>query len=232
MQHVQKNLAFSDACIPAIVTVLCSKTACIATLSWSFILSNSSMQSAQRSARTMAPATRPPDCLLSPVHRILFRTSIGTKRMYERKFQQLPVSRSEVTAAGKPTPDETLPVVERAMVMTALRSWELAIEGYHCDLLPSLPTSPRDCTKPPPLAAQLAVGMGRPGTARPTYGPATSTSTTPAPPAHSDGGDRRGSEARKRASSNGRRARPDPPPPKAGRAATDPPGAPRCRHWW
>lgn len=208
MQHVQKNLAFSDACIPAIVTVLCSKTACIATLSWSFILSNSSMQSAQRSARTMAPATRPPDCLLSPV------------------------SRSEVTAAGKPTPDETLPVVERAMVMTALRSWELAIEGYHCDLLPSLPTSPRDCTKPPPLAAQLAVGMGRPGTARPTYGPATSTSTTPAPPAHSDGGDRRGSEARKRASSNGRRARPDPPPPKAGRAATDPPGDPRCRHWW
>mmetsp|Transcript_984 Transcript_984/g.2916 ORF Transcript_984/g.2916 Transcript_984/m.2916 type:complete len:215 (+) Transcript_984:5005-5649(+) len=101
-----EHLAFREVWIPALemVTVCCSMTSWIATLSFSPILSNSSMQTTPLSARTMAPASS----LLSPV------------------------SLSLVTAAVRPTPLEPLPVVEMdrgAMFITERSIWDLATPG-------------------------------------------------------------------------------------------------------
>jgi hypothetical protein len=77
--------ALREVWIPAfaIVTVCCSITSWIATLSISLILSNSSIQTTPLSARTIAPASR----------------------------RRSPVSLSVVTAAVRPTPEEPRPVV-------------------------------------------------------------------------------------------------------------------------
>ena len=54
-----EHLALREQCIPAfaIVTVYCSIASCIATLSPSSILSNSSIQTNPLSAKTIAPAS-------------------------------------------------------------------------------------------------------------------------------------------------------------------------------
>lgn len=88
----------------AMVTVCCSMTSCIATRSMSDILSNSSMQTTPRSARTIAPASR----------------------------RRSPVSRSVVTAAVKPTPELPRPVVaiaRGAVPRTNRRSCDFAVDG-------------------------------------------------------------------------------------------------------
>mmetsp|Transcript_10812 Transcript_10812/g.19231 ORF Transcript_10812/g.19231 Transcript_10812/m.19231 type:complete len:247 (-) Transcript_10812:659-1399(-) len=88
----------------AIVTLPCSMASCMATLSMSDILSNSSMHTIPRSPRTMAPA----DNVLSPL------------------------SLSTVTAAVRPTPLDPRPVVlsaNGAMFRTNRSSWDLAVEG-------------------------------------------------------------------------------------------------------
>ena len=88
----------------AIVTVCCSITSWIATLSASFILSNSSIHTTPRSAKTIAPASN----------------------------LRSPLSWSVVTAAVKPTPEEPLPVVLTAYAATPsthLNSCDLATEG-------------------------------------------------------------------------------------------------------
>ncbi|KAK2366914.1 Minichromosome maintenance (MCM2/3/5) family protein [Trifolium repens] len=72
--------ALSDAWIPAlaIVTVCCSITSCIATRSWSFILSNSSMQTTPQSAGTIAPASSllSPDTMVLPTTKSVFKQAI------------------------------------------------------------------------------------------------------------------------------------------------------------
>ena len=103
---ITEHLAFKLVCIPAlaIVTVYCSITSWIATLSSSLILSNSSIQTIPLSARTIAPAAR----YLSPE------------------------SLSKITAAVRPTPEVPLPVVliaKGAIFKTLLRSYDFAVDG-------------------------------------------------------------------------------------------------------
>ncbi len=80
---ITEHLAFKLQCIPAlaIVTVYYSITSCIATLSASSILSNSSIHTIPLSANIIAPASK---CLS-------------------------PVSLSKTTEAVRPTPDDPFP---------------------------------------------------------------------------------------------------------------------------
>ena len=98
--------AFKLTCIPAfaIVTVCCSITSWIATLSASLILSNSSIHTIPLSPKTIAPASK---CLS-------------------------PESGSTTTAAVKPTPDEPLPVVFIQfgdIFNICLKNWDFAVDG-------------------------------------------------------------------------------------------------------
>mmetsp|Transcript_6 Transcript_6/g.7 ORF Transcript_6/g.7 Transcript_6/m.7 type:complete len:259 (+) Transcript_6:1157-1933(+) len=100
--HLALRLTWMPAL--AMVTVCCSMTSWMATLSMSPILSNSSMHTTPLSASTIAPASK---CFS-------------------------PVSLSIVTAAVNPTPDEPLPVVlmaKGAMSMMCRRSCDFAVEG-------------------------------------------------------------------------------------------------------
>ena len=97
-----------------IVTVCCSMTSCIATRSASFILSNSSMQTTQRSARTIAPALKKENCWQK--RNDWFRKLKKPWWLHSNFFQKptsslrSPLSWSVVTAAVRPTPDDPLPV--------------------------------------------------------------------------------------------------------------------------
>ena len=98
--------AFRVVWMPALamVTVCCSMTSWIATRSTSDILSNSSMHTTPRSARTIAPASS----------------------------LRSPVSLSVVTAAVRPTPEDPRPVVAiaRGAVPSTKRSiCDFAVDG-------------------------------------------------------------------------------------------------------
>lgn len=99
-------LEFSLVVIPAFATLIvcCSIASWMATLSWGFILSNSSIQTIPPSAKTRAPPS----------------------------IWNYPVEESLEMLAVNPAADEPLPEVYTAMAdvcSTNLRNWDLAVEG-------------------------------------------------------------------------------------------------------